>query len=157
MLSNLKDIIPGADSWPSFERNLSDQFEARLVQVKISETESVLLNDMENWIIPVASAHGEGRAHFSDNNLEELEKSNQIAMRFIDSQENQSEKYPINPNGSPNGITGITAANGRITVMMPHPERVFRKVQMSWYSKDWGEFSPWMQIFVNAKKFCDTN
>ncbi len=157
MLSNLKDIIPGADSWPSFERNLSDQFEARLVQVKISETESVLLNDMENWIIPVASAHGEGRAHFSDNSLEELEKSNQIAMRFIDSQENQSEKYPINPNGSPNGITGITAANGRITIMMPHPERVFRKVQMSWYSKDWEEFSPWMQIFVNAKKFCDTN
>ena len=157
MLSNLKDIIPEADSWPSFERNLSDQFEARLVQVKISETESVLLNDMENWIIPVASAHGEGRAHFSDNNLEELEKSNQIAMRFIDSQENQSEKYPINPNGSPNGITGITAANGRVTIMMPHPERVFRKVQMSWCSKDWGEFSPWMQIFVNAKKFCDTN
>ncbi len=157
MLSNLKDIIPEADSWPSFERNLSDQFEARLVQVKISETESVLLNDMENWIIPVASAHGEGRAHFSDNNLEELEKSNQIAMRFIDSQENQSEKYPINPNGSPNGITGITAANGRVTIMMPHPERVFRKVQMSWFSKDWGEFSPWMQIFVNAKKFCDTN
>ena len=157
MLSNLKDIIPEADSWPSFERNLSDQFEARLVQVKISETESVLLNDMENWIIPVASAHGEGRAYFSDNNLEELEKSNQIAMRFIDSQENQSEKYPINPNGSPNGITGITAANGRVTIMMPHPERVFRKVQMSWCSKDWGEFSPWMQIFVNAKKFCDTN
>jgi phosphoribosylformylglycinamidine synthase len=157
MLSNLKDIIPGADSWPSFERNLSDQFEARLVQVKISETESVLLNDMDNWIIPVASAHGEGRAHFSDNNLEKLEKSNQIAMRFIDSQENQTEKYPINPNGSPNGITGITAANGRITIMMPHPERVFRKVQMSWYSKDWEEFSPWMQIFVNAKKFCDTN
>ena len=157
MLSNLKDIIPGADSWPSFERNLSDQFEARLVQVKISETESVLLNDMENWIIPVASAHGEGRAHFSDNNLEELEKSNQIAMRFIDSQENQTEKYPINPNGSPNGITGITAANGRVTIMMPHPERVFRKVQMSWYSKDWEKFSPWMQIFVNAKKFCDTN
>ena len=112
---------------------------------------------MQDWIIPVASAHGEGRAHFSDNSLEELEKSNQIAMRFIDSQENQSEKYPINPNGSPNGITGITAANGRVTIMMPHPERVFRKVQMSWYSKDWEEFSPWMQIFVNAKKFCDTN
>ncbi len=157
MLSNLKDIIPGAEFWPSFERNLSDQFEARLAQVKISKTESILLNEMEDWVIPVASAHGEGRAQFNNNDLVELEKSNQIAMHFVDSSENSSEKYPINPNGSPNGITGITASNGRVTIMMPHPERVFRKVQLSWHRKDWNEYSPWMQIFINAKKFSDEN
>ena len=157
MLSNLKDIIPGAEFWPSFERNLSDQFEARLAQVKISKTESILLDGMEDWVIPVASAHGEGRAQFNNNDLEELEKSNQIAMHFVDSSENSSEKYPINPNGSPNGITGITASNGRVTIMMPHPERVFRKVQLSWHRKDWNEYSPWMQIFINAKKFSDKN
>ena len=106
-------------------------------------------------MIPVASAHGEGRAFFSDDNLEKLEKANQIAMRFVDSSENSTEKYPINPNGSPKGITGITASDGRVTIMMPHPERVFRKVQMSWYNSGWKEFSPWMQIFVNAKKFSD--
>ena len=157
MLSNLKDIIPGADFWPSFERNLSDQFEARLAQVKIFKTESVLLNDMDDWMVPVASAHGEGRAVFKDNNLEELVKSNQIAMQFVDALERSTEKYPINPNGSPNGITGITASNGRITIMMPHPERVFRKVQMSWHRGDWNEFSPWMQIFVNAKNFSESS
>ncbi len=157
MLSNLKDIIPGAEFWPSFERNLSDQFEARLAQVKISKTESVLLDGMEDWMIPVASAHGEGRAQFNNNDLQELEKSNQIAMHFVDSSENSSEIYPINPNGSPNGITGITASNGRVTIMMPHPERVFRKVQLSWHRKDWNEYSPWMQIFINAKKFSDKN
>ena len=157
MLSNLKDIIPGADFWPSFERNLSDQFEARLAQVKIFKTESVLLNDMDDWMVPVASAHGEGRAVFKGNNLEELVKSNQIAMQFVDALERSTEKYPINPNGSPNGITGITASNGRITIMMPHPERVFRKVQMSWHRGDWNEFSPWMQIFVNAKNFSESS
>ena len=157
MLSNLKDIIPGADFWPSFERNLSDQFEARLAQVKIFKTESVLLNDMDDWMVPVASAHGEGRAVFKGNNLEELVKSDQIAMQFVDPLERPTEKYPINPNGSPNGITGITASNGRITIMMPHPERVFRKVQMSWHRGDWNEFSPWMQIFVNAKNFSESS
>ena len=83
-----------------------------------------------------------------------LKKQNQIAMRFVDSNTEYTEAYPLNPNGSPEGITGITAASGRVTIMMPHPERVFRKYQMSWHPKDWKEFSPWMQIFVNAKKFC---
>ena len=157
MLSNLKDIIPEADYWPSFERNFSDQFEARLVQVKVENTNSVLLRDMNGWTVPVASAHGEGRANFQMNNLEELKKQNQIAMRFVDSSEEHTEVYPINPNGSPEGITGITAANGRVTIMMPHPERVFRKYQMSWHQKDWPEYSPWMQIFVNAKEYSDEN
>ena len=157
MLSNLKAIIPAADNWPSFERNLSDQFEARLVQVKIKNTDSVLLSNMDGWTLPVASAHGEGRTNFNGNMLKELKNQNQIAINFVDSNENNTEKYPLNPNGSDEGITGITAANGRITIMMPHPERVFRKLQMSWHPKDWKEFSPWMQIFVNARKFSDEN
>jgi len=153
MLSNLKEIIPDAKNWPNFKRNLSDQFEARLAQVKIEKTNSVLLENMEGWMVPVASAHGEGRASFKNNDLVELEANNQVAMKFVDSDGDSSEMYPINPNGSPNGITGITAANGRVTIMMPHPERVFRKHQMSWHNKDWEEFSPWMQIFVNARNF----
>ena len=157
MLSSLKAIIPGADNWPSFERNLSDQFEARLVQVKIKNTDSVLLNNMDGWTLPVASAHGEGRANFNGNMLKELKNQNQIAINFVDSNQSNTEKYPLNPNGSDEGITGITAADGRITIMMPHPERVFRKLQMSWHPRDWKEFSPWMQIFVNARKFSDEN
>ena len=157
MLSSLKAIIPGADNWPSFERNLSDQFEARLVQVKIKNTDSVLLNNMDGWTLPVASAHGEGRANFNGNMLTELKNQNQIAINFVDSNQSNTEKYPLNPNGSDEGVTGITAADGRITIMMPHPERVFRKLQMSWHPKDWKEFSPWMQIFVNARKFSDEN
>ena len=157
MLSNLKSIIPGALYWPSFERNFSDQFEARLVQVKIKQTNSILLQNMTGWSLPVASAHGEGRANFANNNLQELKNQNQIAINFVDSNENRTEKYPINPNGSEEGITGVTAADGRITIMMPHPERVFRKIQMSWHPKNWSEFSPWMQIFVNARKFTENN
>ena len=153
MLSNLKEIIPDAKHWPNFKRNLSDQFEARLAQVKIEKTNSVLLENMEGWMVPVASAHGEGRASFKNNDLVELKANNQVAMKFVDSAGESSEIYPINPNGSPDGITGITAANGRVTIMMPHPERVFRKHQMSWHDKDWEEFSPWMQIFVNARNF----
>ncbi len=156
MLSNLKDIIPDADYWPSFGRNFSDQFEARLIQVKVNNTDSVLLNNMEGWTVPIASAHGEGKANFSDNSLEELKKRNQVTMTFVDSNKNPTEKYPLNPNGSVEGITGVTASNGRVTIMMPHPERVFRKYQMSWHSADWNEFSPWMQIFINARNFSDS-
>ena len=155
MLSNLKEIIPGAVNWPSFQRNFSDQFEARLVQVKIQESDSILLKDMNGWTLPVASAHGEGRAHFSGNGLEQLKNQNQIAINFVDSELRNTIKYPLNPNGSEEGITGLTAADGRITIMMPHPERVFRKLQMSWHPKDWNEFSPWMQIFINAKNFSE--
>ena len=157
MLSNLKQIIPDAEHWPNFKINLSDQFEARLAQVKIEKTNSVLLENMEGWMVPVASAHGEGRATFKNDDLIKLQAKNQVAMRFVDSDGEGSEIYPINPNGSPEGITGITAANGRITIMMPHPERVFRKHQMSWHHKDWQEFSPWMQIFINARNFSEGN
>ena len=155
MVSKLKDIIPGADYWPSFEKNLSDQFEARLAQVKVKKSDSVLLSDMEGWSMPIASAHGEGHAKFINNDLDNLMNSDQIALNFVNSKGSNTETYPLNPNGSVNGITGITAANGRVTIMMPHPERVFRKLQMSWKPDHWKEFSPWMQIFINAKKFTD--
>ncbi|MDC3288950.1 phosphoribosylformylglycinamidine synthase [Gammaproteobacteria bacterium] len=155
MVSKLKDIIPGADLWPSFEKNLSDQFEARLAQVKVQKSDSILLSGMEGWSLPIASAHGEGFAKFSENNLDALVKANQLALNFVDSSGNKTEAYPLNPNGSVEGTTGITAANGRVTIMMPHPERVFRKLQMSWRPNYWKEFSPWMQIFINARKFSE--
>jgi phosphoribosylformylglycinamidine synthase len=155
MVSKLKDIIPGANYWPSFEKNLSDQFEARLAQVKVKKSDSILLSGMEGWSMPIASAHGEGHAKFINNDLDNLMNSDQIALNFVNSKGSNTETYPLNPNGSVNGITGITAANGRVTIMMPHPERVFRKLQMSWKPNHWKEFSPWMQIFINAKKFTD--
>jgi phosphoribosylformylglycinamidine synthase len=108
---------------------------------------------MEGWSMPIASAHGEGHARFEGNNLEQLINSNQVAMNFVDSNGANTENYPLNPNGSVEGVTGITAADGRVTIMMPHPERVFRKLQMSWHPNHWKEFSPWMQIFINAMKF----
>ena len=155
MMSKLKDIIPGAELWPSFEKNLSDQFEARLAQVKVQKSDSILLSGMEGWSLPIASAHGEGLANFNGNNLDALVKANQLALNFVNSSGNTTEIYPLNPNGSVEGATGVTAANGRVTIMMPHPERVFRKLQMSWKPNHWKEFSPWMQIFINARKFSE--
>ena len=155
MMSKLKDIIPGAELWPSFEKNLSDQFEARLAQVKVQKSDSILLSGMEGWSLPIASAHGEGLANFNGNNLDGLVKANQLALNFVNSSGNTTETYPLNPNGSVEGATGVTAANGRVTIMMPHPERVFRKLQMSWKPNHWKEFSPWIQIFINARKFSE--
>ena len=154
MLSSIKEIIPGTDSWPSFQKNHSDQFEARLSQVKILKSKSVLLNDMEDWSLPIIVSHGEGRASFkNEDEINKLFDSEKICMTFVDSSGYQTEQYPLNPNKSPSGITGITNNNGNITIMMPHPERVFRSHQFSWKPLSWGEFSPWMQIFINAKKF----
>ncbi len=154
MLSSIKEIIPGTDYWPSFQKNHSDQFEARLSQVKILKSKSVLLNDMEDWSLPIIVSHGEGRACFeNEDEINKLFDSEKICMTFVDSSGYQTEQYPLNPNKSPSGITGITNDNGNITIMMPHPERVFRSHQFSWKPLSWGEFSPWMQIFINAKKF----
>ena len=156
MLSNLKDIIPDADNWPSFEKNRSDQFEARLVQVEINNSNSVLLKSMEGWQVPIASAHGEGRASFAnEDQIASLVSSHQIAMKYVDSYGQATEQYPLNPNGSIDGLTGITAAEGRVTIMMPHPERVFRASQFSWKPDTWKDFSPWMQMFINAKLFSE--
>jgi len=148
MFAALKDIIPGAQSWPSFERNASEQYEARLVTVEILESPSILLRDMAGSRIPIAVAHGEGRAQFAAAG--DARKAG-VCVRFVDNAGHPTELYPLNPNGSPKGVTGLTAADGRVTILMPHPERVFRSVQMSWAPRAWGEDSPWMRIFRNAR------
>tara|TARA_B100000965_G_C19597238_1_gene760799 strand:- start:534 stop:4442 length:3909 start_codon:yes stop_codon:yes gene_type:complete len=154
MLSSIKEIIPGAELWPSFSKNHSDQFEARLSQVKVLKSKSVLLKDMEDWCLPIIVSHGEGCARFkNDEERNKLFESENICMAFADSSGYQTELYPLNPNGSPSGVTGITNNTGNITIMMPHPERVFRSYQFSWKPSSWGEYSPWMQIFINAKRF----
>ena len=154
MMSNLKELIPGADHWPHFVRNVSEQYEARFSLVQIQESPSVLLKGMAGSHMPVAVAHGEGHAEFADAAaVEAINKSGVVAIRFVDNHLNVTEAYPANPNGSPAGITGITNDDGRITVMMPHPERVFRTVCNSWHPEAWGEDSAWMRLFRNARLF----
>ncbi len=154
MLSNLRDLIPGAALWPRFVRNRSDQFEARLAMVAIEESPSVLLTGMAGSRAPIAVAHGEGRAELlSPAAREALEASGLVAARFVDGAGRVAEPYPQNPNGSPGGITALTTSDGRATILMPHPERVFRSVQLSWRPRTWNEDSPWMRIFRNARVF----
>jgi phosphoribosylformylglycinamidine synthase len=131
-------------------RNKSEQFEARLVQVEVQKTSSLFFVGMEGSRIPVALAHGEGYAEFRD--AEQLRMAgDRVTLRFVDSAGRATERYPYNPNGSPQGITGLTTADGRFSILMPHPERVFRSVQMSWHPDEWGEDSPWMRMFRNAR------
>jgi len=152
MVSNLRELIPGAELWPRFVRNLSEQFEARFSQVQVGESSSVLLRDMDGSAMPIAVAHGEGRAEFRDNaHLDALVQSGQIALRFVDHRLRATEKYPFNPNGSPLGIAGVTSRDGRATILMPHPERVFRAVQHSWHPASWKEDGPWIRLFRNAR------
>ena len=146
MISNLQEIIPGTDNWPSFERNTSEQFEARFTGVKINHSNSILFNGMQDSVMPVAIAHGEGRASFKSKLAE-----NNITMQYVDHSGNSSQIYPHNPNGSENAAAAICDESGRITIMMPHPERVFRAVQNSWHPNDWKERSPWMRMFENAR------
>lgn len=156
MLSQLRDLIPGTQHWPEFIENQSEQFEARLSLVKIPESKSILLAGMKDWIIPVVVSHGEGRAHFvSDSDLIQLREKQGVALQYVDSQHRVTMDYPLNPNGSPEGITGITNQSGRVTLLMPHPERVFRSVQFSWKPETWGEHSPWAQLFDNARCWVD--
>jgi phosphoribosylformylglycinamidine synthase len=152
MLSNLKSIIPGADHWPRFVRNNSEQFEARFSLTQIQESPSILLQGMAGSHMPVAVAHGEGRAEFSDQaHFEALKASGLISLRFVDNNIQPTEIYPANPNGSPEGISSVTSNDGRVTIMMPHPERVFRGVQQSWKPDDMQEDSGWMRLFRNAR------
>jgi len=152
MMSNLHSLIPGADLWPRFVRNRSEQFEARLSRVRIAHTPSILFRGMEGSELTIAVAHGEGRAEFArDNTLEALAEQNLIAARFIDNRGLVAAKYPANPNGSPDGLTAVTTPDGRVTIMMPHPERVFRAVQYSFHPATWGEDAPWMRLFRNAR------
>ena len=151
MLSNLKEIIPGAENWPAFVRNESEQFEARFSQVQIEESPSILLKGMAGTRIPVAVAHGEGRMDFGAGDASQVEGL--VGVRYVDAAGNPTETYPFNPNGTAAGMTGLTTPDGRVTIMMPHPERVFRTVQNSWHPDDWQEDAPWMRLFRNARKW----
>jgi phosphoribosylformylglycinamidine synthase len=147
MMSNLASIIPGAGAWPTFHRNRSEQFEARFAMVEIPKSPSILFAGMAGSKLPVVVSHGEGRAVFHATSCPD------IALRYIDNRGAPAATYPFNPNGSPEGITGVTTPDGRFTIMMPHPERVFRAVQMSWRPEGLGEDSPWMTMFRNARKW----
>ena len=158
MMAAIKELIPGAAHWPGFARNRSEQYEARVAMVEVCSDESVLLRGMRGAMLPVSTAHGEGRAEFADSDLARLERRRQIVLRFVDNHGRASEVYPANPNGSPGGVTGFTNEDGRFTIMMPHPERVFRAVCNSWRpcgEDDWGEYSPWIRIFRNARVWVD--
>jgi phosphoribosylformylglycinamidine synthase len=150
MMSHLRPIIPGARHWPLFARNASEQFEGRLVEIEIPPSPSIFFVDMAGSRAPIANAHGEGRAVFASD---EDRAHAIVALRYVDSHGRPTEIYPYNPNGSPAGITGLTTADGRFTILMPHPERVFRTVQMSWQPPGLGEDSPWMRIFRNARRW----
>jgi phosphoribosylformylglycinamidine synthase len=147
MMSHLAPIIPGAEAWPRFLRNRSEQFEARFVMVEIPASPSIFFRHMAGSRMPVVVSHGEGRADFADGAMEQV----RVAMRYVDNRGAVAQRYPLNPNGSPLGITGVTTPDGRFTIMMPHPERVFRSVQMSWHPAGMGEDSPWMRMFRNAR------
>jgi phosphoribosylformylglycinamidine synthase len=152
MLSNLKALIPGAEHWPHFVRNRSEQFEARFVMVEVVQTPSILLEDMAGSRMPIAVAHGEGRAEFATPGQLAAVRE-QVALRYIENNGEVASRYPANPNGSPEGISGLTSSDGRVTIMMPHPERVVRAVQNSWHPDDWVEDAPWRRLFRNARRW----
>ncbi|MDB2384434.1 phosphoribosylformylglycinamidine synthase [Endozoicomonas sp.] len=152
MLSNLHDLIPGAEHWPHFVRNQSEQFEARLAMVEVQQSQSLFLAGMAGGRMPVAVAHGEGLAEFyREGQLAALEAGGQVALKYVDNNGQPTVRYPYNPNGTAGGITGLTSGDGRVTIMMPHPERLFRTIQHSWHPDSWGEHGPWMQMFRNAR------
>lgn len=154
MLSNLKSLIPGAELWPRFVRNESERFEARFSLVEVQSSSSLFLNGMAGSRMPIAVSHGEGRVEVRDQaHLTALEQSATVALRFVDNYGQPTQQYPSNPNGSPNAITGLTTQDGRVTIMMPHPERVFRTVANSWHPEHWGENGAWMRMFQNARKY----
>ena len=150
MLSHLRELIPGTDSWPRFLRNRSEQFEARLSLVEILESPSIFLEDMAGSRIPIATSHGEGRVSF-ESDTDRYTASHMIVARYVDNYGNVAEKYPANPNGSVDGICGLSNEDGRVTIIMPHPERVARTMQNSWHPDEWGDEGPWMRMFCNAR------
>ncbi len=147
MMSNLHEMIPGAGAWPHFVRNASEQFEARVSMVEVMPSPSLFLGGMEGSMMPIVVSHGEGRAEWRENGGDEA----RACLRYVDRDGQPTEVYPLNPNGSPGGLTGFTTEDGRFTIMMPHPERIFRSLQNSWRADDWGEDSPWMRMFRNAR------
>jgi phosphoribosylformylglycinamidine synthase len=152
MMSNLHGMIPGAENWPHFARNQSEQFEARFVMVEVQPSASIFFNGMAGSRMPIVVSHGEGYADFSDD--KRLDAAQGLAtLRYVDHRGNPTEIYPLNPNGSPQGITGLTTPDGRFSIMMPHPERIFRSVQNSWHPREWQENGAWMRMFQNARKW----
>ena len=151
MVSNLAEIIPGTAGWPKFKRNLSEQFEARLSMVHVPQSASLILNEMQGSSLPVVVSHGEGRADFALHGGN-ISADLGIALQYVDGQNQVTQTYPLNPNGSPQGIAGVTNTDGRVTIMMPHPERVYRAAQMSWKPEDWTELSGWYRLFAGARK-----
>ena len=149
MLALLSSLIPGANKWPNFKRNLSEKFEARLIQVRVNESPSIFFKGMEGSVIPVPVAHGEGRL----DEGKELIESNCASISYSDNNNHQTESYPSNPNGSFKGIAGLTNESGTVTIMMPHPERAFLKDQLSWSPEEWSQYSPWIKFFLNARNF----
>ena len=152
MLSTLAEIIPGTENWPRFVRNKSERFEARAALVRINESNSLWFQGMAGSHMPIAVSHGEGRVEFkTPENLTALQAQNLIVAQYIDNNLNPTEVYPANPNGSALGITALSNTNGRVAIMMPHPERVFRTVSNSWHPEEWGEDGAWVRIFRNAR------
>ncbi|MCV0221507.1 phosphoribosylformylglycinamidine synthase [Stenotrophomonas sp. Ps181] len=151
MMSQLKNIIPGAEHWPQFRRNASEQFEARTALLEVVESPSILLRGMAGSRLQVAVAHGEGQAVF-DNAVDQA--AARVSLRYIDGNGKVASQYPLNPNGSPDGITGLTSSDGRVTIMMPHPERTPRALNLSWAPAEWQGDSPWMRMFRNARVWC---
>jgi len=154
-LSNLHELIPGAEAWPRFVRNRSEQFEGRLSLVEVLDSPSILLTGMQGARLPIPVAHGEGLAEFTSGGLERAQESGLVAARFVDGEGRVAKRYPANPNGSPEGITALTTDDGRVTIMMPHPERAFRSVQHSWHPEEWNEDAPWLRLFRNARVWVD--
>jgi len=154
MMAALKSLIPGAAGWPRFVRNRSEQFEGRLALVEVLPSTSLFLRGMEGSVLPIAVAHGEGRAEFdAADGAAKLAAAGGIALRWVDDRHQPTQRYPANPNGSPLGISGLATADGKVTVFMPHPERVFRSVQHSWHPREWGEDAPWLRMFRNARTY----
>jgi phosphoribosylformylglycinamidine synthase len=152
MLSNLRDLMPGTGHWPHFVRNESEQFEARTVMVEIPESPSIFFAGMAGSRLPIPVAHGEGLTEFRDpEHAEAAANSGLVALRYVDNYGQTTVRYPFNPNGSAGGMTGFTSEDGRITIMMPHPERVFRSVTNSWQPDHWQEDGPWLRMFRNAR------
>jgi phosphoribosylformylglycinamidine synthase len=154
MLSALKELIPGAEAWPRFVRNRSEQYEARLSLVRVPPSQSVLLAGMQGSVLPIVVAHGEGQAEFdSGSSAASLIARRLVTLQYVDNRGQPTQQYPFNPNGSSLGLAGLCSADGRHTSLMPHPERVFRSVQNSWSPKEWSEDGGWMRLFRNARVF----
>ena len=155
MIALLADLIPETRSWPSFVRNNSEKFEARLIQLLIRKSPSIFFQGMVDSVLPIAVAHGEGQISLSKNDVDKLFRKDLVPITYADDECQTTENYPQNPNGSLSGIAGVTNTSGTITLMMPHPERSFLSAQHSWKPDDWDEYSPWIKFFLNAREFID--